>query len=871
MEISKRQLQENYNRSNLDNIFNEIVKTKPNRITLSGYFPRIAGFRSELFEKLNNALQEIFKSNNTESYAKYLKNIILQEMVLRDMIIQNTPNSYRLSQKGNIHGEDYFTKAKRIYGEGKIESILNIIEKNIIEMEKPQDNMFEVTKGQLEEAKKARTKLRKKKKGDRCTRIAKSKYDVWPSAYSSGAVVRCRQGKIWRGLKEEEEDVNFMGGITKGELEEAKKARTKLRKKKKSEFSKFVGSEFGDEEGNIFSVEEVYEFVEANKEKYFKSNFPISKLIHNLEWWDKNYDINNKEHKRRMMNSDTSYPLLVVKEKNNLSVADGLNRLYKAVNIENKKNIDIYLINKEDIMSLNKKSLNEKTDFSKEKKQGLHGWFARQGGKGKSKGWVDCNTCRDGKCKSCGRKEGESRSKYPACRPTPSACKTKGRGKSWGKKSTNEEFPIQSLYREKENMEIKKKDIFDEDLVLKRDQSKKAIYVQSDLDSDKARSQETFKNKEALKSAGFKWDGDIKSWKTDDVNFMLAKKTIETINKKEFLIDTLEQLEEIIASSENTPEKEGLMGKIDMYINDLSNATDEAAMSAEIRRYLTFFSKFKGHSLFNTWLIYIQSGGKATKVAGFRQWETKFYRRVKKGAKGLQIFVPIFTKSTSKDDETGEEITKENAVRFKPGYVYDISQTEPIDERGEVPEEPNWFADLEPTERSIELYKYFIELCEDMGIQISKSDSERGEKGYSAGNKINISSAKEGAGEVSTLVHEIAHELMHWKKSSIYYQENTNRELEELQAESVSYVVLKHYELPTEHHPTYLALWKANKEKIKDNVKVITDVAKFIITEIDKIEKRNQKNEVINEQTKQDIEKELKLNEIKNLFKRLLK
>jgi hypothetical protein len=83
--------------------------------------------------------------------------------------------------------------------------------------------------------------------------------------------------------------------------------------------------------------------------------------------------------------------------------------------------------------------MDEKTDFSKEKEQGLHGWFARQGGKGKSKGWVDCNTCRDGKCKSCGRKEGESRSKYPACRPTPSACKTRGKGKSWGKKSVNED------------------------------------------------------------------------------------------------------------------------------------------------------------------------------------------------------------------------------------------------------------------------------------------------------------------------------------------------------------------------------------------------------------------------------------------------
>ena len=42
-----------------------------------------------------------------------------------------------------------------------------------------------------------------KKKDDRCTRIAKRKYDAWPSAYASGAVVRCRAGKIWKGIKED--------------------------------------------------------------------------------------------------------------------------------------------------------------------------------------------------------------------------------------------------------------------------------------------------------------------------------------------------------------------------------------------------------------------------------------------------------------------------------------------------------------------------------------------------------------------------------------------------------------------------------------------------------------------------------------------
>lgn len=63
-----------------------------------------------------------------------------------------------------------------------------------------------------------------------------------------------------------------------------------------------------------------------------------------------------------------------------------------------------------------------------EEKESLHKWFSRRGG-----GWVDCNTCRDGKCKPCGRQKGETRAKYPSCRPTPAACKDPGKGKKWGK------------------------------------------------------------------------------------------------------------------------------------------------------------------------------------------------------------------------------------------------------------------------------------------------------------------------------------------------------------------------------------------------------------------------------------------------------
>ena len=67
--------------------------------------------------------------------------------------------------------------------------------------------------------------------------------------------------------------------------------------------------------------------------------------------------------------------------------------------------------------------LNEK--FKKEKEQGLHGWFSRNGGKG----WIDCKASTKDKKVPCGRKKagrGTDR-EYPACRPTYSQCTKKGK------------------------------------------------------------------------------------------------------------------------------------------------------------------------------------------------------------------------------------------------------------------------------------------------------------------------------------------------------------------------------------------------------------------------------------------------------------
>ena len=161
-----------------------------------------------------------------------------------------------------------------------------------------------------------------------------------------------------------------------------------------------------------------------------------------------------------------------------------------------------------------------------------------------------------------------------------------------------------------------------------------------------------------------------------------------------------------------------------------------------------------------------------------------------------------------------------------------------------MPEAPQWWGENTPSETADELFEYVKEVASDMGIKVTSDIARGGERGYAAGDHINISSGVEGAGRISTMIHEIAHELMHFKTKSIFYQDDEVRSssaLKELQAESVSYVVLKHYGLPVSHHTTYLALWKANKEKIQANLEVISKVSQFIIDKIDEEAKEHKK------------------------------
>lgn len=339
--------------------------------------------------------------------------------------------------------------------------------------------------------------LEEKKKRDRCLRIADRKYDK-PSAYKSGAVVKCRQGKIWKDLKEGESITKrkiyvLVGPPAVGKSTWIKNTFDNAQPYviSRDDIVNQVADSFGWTYDDLFVNPPQNSQVGDYDEKYGE----VIKSPSYMSWqplsFSKVLEANNQVHAtftKRVSSAVNSGKDIVVDmtnmtadaRKNALKAIEGNENLFEKIavvfpfqgaedviiNIAKKraeaakrmgksKTIPDSVMRKmfasfQDISSdegFDKivqqdnrnllSTLNEKTDFSKEKSKGLRGWFERRGGEGKSKGWVDCNTCRDGKCKPCGRQEGEKRSKYPSCRPTPAACKQKGKGKTWGKTKEN--------------------------------------------------------------------------------------------------------------------------------------------------------------------------------------------------------------------------------------------------------------------------------------------------------------------------------------------------------------------------------------------------------------------------------------------------
>ena len=226
----------------------------------------------------------------------------------------------------------------------------------------------------------------------------------------------------------------------------------------------------------------------------------------------------------------------------------------------------------------------------------------------------------------------------------------------------------------------------------------------------------------------------------------------------------------------------------------------EVYQSDQYRKYLQVMSRFTNYSLNNCILIFQQKPD-AQLVAGYQAWKTKFKRNVKRGEKGIRILAPI--RKPVKKQEDDEE-PEEEVVRFRKVCVFDLSQTEG---------EPLPSFMIDHIEGSVDDYEDFLEQLELLApVPVRFSYLENNVHGYysNAEKEIVLNADMTQLQTVKTLIHEIAHSYLHDTPEAMT---ELSRARKEIEAESVAYILCRHYGLDTgEYSFRYLAGYSSSQE-----------------------------------------------------------
>lgn len=256
----------------------------------------------------------------------------------------------------------------------------------------------------------------------------------------------------------------------------------------------------------------------------------------------------------------------------------------------------------------------------------------------------------------------------------------------------------------------------------------------------------------------------------------------------------------------------------------LEEGVKETLNSDKFQDYLTFMGKFYNYSFGNTVLIWIQRPD-ATHVAGYKAWSTKFKRQVRKGEKGITIMAPIPRKfKTEKQNAvTGElEEVEVSYTAFKATTVFDISQTDG-DEIPTICDELTGCVDN------------FADMVDKLQaaapVPVSFEDMDTDAYGcYKLYEKrIIVQSGLSQLQTVKTLIHEIAHSILHAKDTGP--EKDADHFTREVQAESVAYTVCSMLGLDTSGYSfEYVAGWSKGKEvkELMESMEVIRRTAKEI-------------------------------------------
>lgn len=267
-----------------------------------------------------------------------------------------------------------------------------------------------------------------------------------------------------------------------------------------------------------------------------------------------------------------------------------------------------------------------------------------------------------------------------------------------------------------------------------------------------------------------------------------------------------------MTTTDCTTNDAGALGAtIAQIVDQLASATDAARVAETMTHYLEVAAQFHTYSWGNQMLIAIKRPD-ATRVAGYQTWRAAG-RQVRKGERGIAILAPVVVRLQDGDGEPTDQVR----VSFKTVHVFDVAQTD-----GEpLPEPPDWKSPAQDAQLATRLTAF----AEARGIKVIVAAMPGQTQGQSCGGTILLSPA---AG-TKTLIHELAHELLHQHLLTGMLP----RQTVELQAESVAYVVARHFGLEPAGSPNYLALWGAEGKDIRATLATIQRCAAEIITAVE--------------------------------------
>lgn len=258
----------------------------------------------------------------------------------------------------------------------------------------------------------------------------------------------------------------------------------------------------------------------------------------------------------------------------------------------------------------------------------------------------------------------------------------------------------------------------------------------------------------------------------------------------------------------------------------LERGVKEVFTSGRYAEYLDTMSKFYHYSANNCMLIMMQKP-EATMVASYNSWQKDFKRQVQKGEKAIKILAPILHKKTKEvilaDGTTESE--ERRWLSFKAVPVFDISQTE-----GEpLP------SLTEKLNGDVEQYDELLaKIIACASVPVGFENIQGSALGYFSGveNRIVVRSGMSQEQTIKTLVHEVAHSMLHCDGGE---ETDADRETKEVQAESVAYTVCKYLGINTDNYSFgYIAGWSGDKDvkQLAESIEVIRKTAKTIIDSI---------------------------------------